>query len=221
MSSTHDTDVALLRAQVRDAVEQLAATPETLAGQSLPDAVGTVIRAMKAAQRAHIEALEDNAMLLGVLRQLDYTDPAKAERLLARVRDLDVPGRMLMAEYITNVSDLKGALERERSAVRTAQDLVDHYRALANRHAEDLKAALRRLDHERGVVQSMIEALRSVLPVGFRGDNPVWACEKIADRMADLRGQVEYATERAQATEQAAARYWRALTILVQRGGAK
>ncbi len=48
---------ARLREQVRQSMELLSATPETMAGQTLPEAVATVLRAMRAAQQLHLQAL--------------------------------------------------------------------------------------------------------------------------------------------------------------------
>lgn len=55
----------------------------------------------------------------------------------------------------------------------------------------ELSDMRRRAERAEGTVSSMIHELRPVLPAGWRGDNPVWACGKIADYVADLRGTVD------------------------------
>lgn len=47
-----------LKQQLAQAMELLSATPETMAGQTLPEAVATVLRAMRAAQQLHLQALD-------------------------------------------------------------------------------------------------------------------------------------------------------------------
>ena len=60
----------------------------------------------------------------------------------------------------------------------------------------ELSDMKRRAERAEGTVNSMIHELRDVLPSGFRGDNPVWACGKLADRVVDLDAMVISADER-------------------------
>lgn len=88
-------------------------------------------------------------------------------------------------------SELHAKIALQQVAVATAQDLADSYRTQYNRAAEDLKTTRRQLADSIGRQHAMIEVLRSVFPSGYRGDNPVWACEKVVDLVADLRGQAQ------------------------------
>ena len=89
------------------------------------------------------------------------------------------------------MTDPQSEIERLQTAVRNAQNLADHYRTLADRYRQDLEIAQRQLHDLSGTTQAIIDTLRPVLPSGFRGDNPVWACGKLVDYIDDLRSQLE------------------------------
>lgn len=55
----------------------------------------------------------------------------------------------------------------------------------------ELSDMRRRAERAEGIVTSMVHELRTVLPSGYRGDNPVWACGKLADSVTDLRSTVD------------------------------
>lgn len=64
-----------------------------------------------------VTAREDNAMLLNVLREIDFDYDKlspRAQRLLNRISEAEHPGRALMGELMKRMS----ALERERDAAR-------------------------------------------------------------------------------------------------------
>lgn len=71
-------------------------------------------------QRAE-EAERDNADLLSILREIDYSDPARAERLLRQAREGTHPGRDLMANMIRAVAEQRSELEAARGVIAAAR----------------------------------------------------------------------------------------------------
>lgn len=55
----------------------------------------------------------------------------------------------------------------------------------------DIAAMERRAKEAEQTAAGIIEVLRPILPSGFRGDNPIWACEKLVDWVQELRSEVE------------------------------
>lgn len=92
--------------------------------------------ALTALQTQLAAAQVDNAGLLDILRQLDYTSsPERAERILAYVRDQEHPGRALMARALTEWNEAQQALERAETARKAAieRGAADHAIATAAR----------------------------------------------------------------------------------------
>lgn len=87
----------------------------------------------------------DNAGLLDILRQLDYTSsPERAERILAYVRDQEHPGRALMARGLAELSAAEAELALARKVIRVTRsfpnnlmmDALDEYDAFMKGRAK-------------------------------------------------------------------------------------
>lgn len=70
--------------------------------------------------------------------------------------------------------------------------------ALGANVLEALVDGLTKARDAEGTVRGMVDALTSVFPPGFRGDNPVWACGKLADEFQDRSSELAAAQARAE-----------------------
>lgn len=92
--------------------------------------------ALTALQSQLTAAQVDNAGLLDILRQLDYTSsPERAQRILDYVRDQEHPGRALMARAIADWNEAQLVFERTETARKAAieRGAADHAVAAAAR----------------------------------------------------------------------------------------
>lgn len=65
-----------------------------------------------------------------------------------------------------------------------------HYEEVAQLRME-LAAMERRAEKAEQTAEGVINTLRPILPSGFRGDNPIWACGKLVDHVEELRAITE------------------------------
>lgn len=89
-------------------------------------------------------ALEDNAGLLGILREIDLSSPAQAEALLARAAGDAHPGRTLMGTALAELTAARAVVAAGRLTVAGPDsanyarlaDAIDAYDATMKRRAE-------------------------------------------------------------------------------------
>lgn len=93
--------------------------------EEIAAAIGDIAYWQQRAERAEA----DNAALLGILRDLDYThSPERAQRLLDHVRESEHPGRALMADITAQLAAARASaplLERLASLLTAARAYRD------------------------------------------------------------------------------------------------
>lgn len=80
------------------------------------------------------------------------------------------------------MSDFGAMSEKER------HEALWHEVALLRMKLADMQ---RRAERAESTTASMIHELKPILPSGFRGDNPVWACGKIVDRVQEMGSTID------------------------------
>ena len=71
----------------------------------------------------------------------------------------------------------------------TLQERYDNLYTEWKQQRTQIKATIRRAESAEAIERGMVNALRGVFPPGFVGDNPVWACEKVADQITSSRAE--------------------------------